>query len=204
MGNSDAPIKLRPGDALIVIDVQNDFAQHDGTLYVADGEGLIPVLNDYLRRFVSAGMPVFASRDWHPPNHCSFTDQGGDWPAHCVAGTPGAEFAPDLQLPQGAHIVSKAEKADEDAYSAFSGTDLAVRLRTLGIKRILIGGLATDYCVLNTVLDGVQEGFEVLLLTDAIRAVDVSAGDGDRAIRRMLEAGAVAMDWSMLERDGDP
>ena len=139
------------------------------------------------------GVPVFASRDWHPERHCSFQVQGGPWPPHCIARSPGAEFAPGLQLPPDAGLVSKATSEAPDAYSAFSGTDLARRLRERGVKRVLAGGLATDYCVLNTVRDALGAGFTVGLLVDAIRAVEVHVGDGVRAEREMRAAGAVPM-----------
>jgi nicotinamidase/pyrazinamidase len=117
--------------------------------------------------------------------------QGGPWPDHCVAGTPGAVFAAGLDLPREATIISKATREEADAYSAFSGTGLAAQLRGRGVKRLLVGGLATDYCVLNSVRDALKEGFTVLLLTDAIRAVNVKEGDGERAAREMQQAGAV-------------
>jgi len=177
-------------DALLIVDVQRDFLP-GGNLAVAGGDGVVPVLNRYLAFALSRNIPVFASRDWHPPNHCSFRAQGGPWPEHCVAGTPGAEFAPGLKLPPDAVIISKATAADADAYSAFASTDLALRLRQLQVKRLLVGGLATDYCVLSTVRDARKAGFEVLLLEDAIRAVNAQAGDGERAEREMREAGAV-------------
>jgi nicotinamidase-related amidase len=177
------------GDALVVVDVQQDFLP-GGALAVHGGAEVVPVLNDYLRRFAQAGLPVFATRDWHPPLHCSFRDAGGPWPTHCVAGTPGAAFAPGLALPPLAVVISKAQDRREDAYSAFAGTDLADRLRAAGARRLFVGGLATDYCVLHTVLDARACGFDVLLLTDAVRAVDASPGDGAAAIARMQEQGA--------------
>ena len=136
--------------------------------------------------------PVFATRDWHPRDHCSFVAQGGTWPPHCVAGSPGAEFAPGLDLPAGASVIAKATQRDADAYSGFAGTDLDARLRALGVRRLFVGGLATDYCVVNTVQDALRLGYGVVLLLDCIRAVDVAAGDGERAIAAMLAAGAVA------------
>jgi len=179
----------RSGDALLIVDVQNDFLP-GGALGVPDGDAVVPVLNSYLAAAHNAGIPVFASRDWHPADHCSFKAQGGIWPPHCMAGTPGAAFAPALELPAKAEVVSKAQTRDRDAYSAFEGTGLAQTLRGAGIRRLLIGGLATDYCVLNTVRDAIRNGFEVLLLTDAIRAVDVKPHDGDEALAEMLRLGA--------------
>ena len=184
-----AKIVPGPNDALIVVDVQRDFLP-GGALAVARGDEVIAPLNEAARAFELAGRPIFASRDWHPANHCSFKARGGPWPPHCVAGTPGAEFAGGLALPASAIVVSKATTADADSYSAFGGTDLAAQLRLRGVRRVVVGGLATDYCVLNTVLDARAEGFDVLVLTDAVRAVEVTAGDGERAIAKMEQAGA--------------
>ena len=183
---------LDPRDAVLIVDVQADFLP-GGNLGVQRGDEVVPVLNRYLAAVRRKGVPVFASRDWHPRDHCSFLARGGRWPEHCVAGSPGAEVAPGLALTRDAVIISKATVKDADAYSAFQGTDLAPRLRDLGVKRLLVGGLATDYCVLNTVLDARKAAFEVLLLADAIRAVNVKPGDGERAEREMEAAGAVAI-----------
>jgi nicotinamidase/pyrazinamidase len=187
--SSSSPIRLQTGDALIAVDVQQDFLP-GGSLAVPEGDAVVPVLNRYLAAFAAHALPVFATRDWHPPNHCSFKAQGGIWPPHCVAATPGAEFARDFALPPTAVIVSKAATQEADAYSGFGGTDLAARLRAVRATRLLIGGLATDYCVLNTVKDALTEGFGVLLLADAIRAVDVKPGDGARALAEMRQLGA--------------
>ena len=156
---------------------------------------LAPV-NRLLRLFSKQGLPVYASRDWHPENHCSFAARGGPWPPHCVAGTPGAAFPNQLDLPAGAIVVSKADTADLDAYSAFNGTHLAAQLRERGVRRVVVCGLATDYCVLNTVIDARENGFEVLVVPEAMRAVDVAPGDGERALARMTGLGAepVALD----------
>ncbi|MDX8410504.1 MAG: isochorismatase family protein [Mariprofundaceae bacterium] len=187
---------IKPGlnrhDALIIVDVQNDFLPR-GALAVPGGAAVIPVLRHYLQRFLDEKLPVIATRDWHTPHHCSFTAQGGPWPAHCVAETRGAAFAAELDLETHALIISKATEAGSDAYSGFDRTGLDDELRRLGISRIFVGGLATDYCVLKTVLDGLMLGYNVCLLVDAIRAVDVAPGDGDRAIRDMSEKGAVLL-----------
>ena len=187
--NSSSPVRLQTGDALIAVDVQNDFLP-GGSLAVPEGDAVVPALNRYLAAFDAHALPVFATRDWHPTKHCSFKAQGGIWPPHCVAATRGAEFARDLALPPTAVIVSKAATAEADAYSGFAGTELAARLRAGLATRLFIGGLATDYCVLSTVKDALAEGFGVLLLADAIRAVDVNAGDGARALAEMRQLGA--------------
>ncbi|MBM3356947.1 MAG: nicotinamidase [Betaproteobacteria bacterium] len=192
-------VNVGAGDALLVVDTQRDFLP-GGSLAVPDGDAVVPVLNRYIALAHRKGRPVFASRCWHPKKHCSFKAQGGPWPDHCVAGTPGAEFAPGLELPREATIISKATSEEADAYSAFSGTDLARDLRDRGVKRLLVGGLATDYCVLNSVRDALKEGFSVLLLTDAIRAVNVKPGDGERARREMEQAGAVPVEFGDVSR----
>lgn len=182
-------VELKAEDALIIVDVQNDFLP-GGSLAVADGDAVVPVLNAYIRLFTARGLPVYATRDWHPQKHCSFEEQAGPWSPHCIAGSAGAAFSADLQLPAEARIISKATREDRDAYSGFEGTDLAEQCRAAGVTRLFIGGLATDYCVLNTVRDALREGFEVCLLSDAIRAVDVNPGDGERALATMHEHGA--------------
>lgn len=179
----------KPGDALLIVDVQNDFLP-DGSLAVRHGDEVIPILNRYIQAFEGLGLPVYATRDWHPEAHCSFRAQGGTWPSHCVAGTRGAEFAATLRLPSSTHVMSKATTPEADAYSGFQGTQLERHLHATGIRRLFIGGLATDYCVLNTVRDALRLGFDVFLLSDAIRAVDVQPGDGQRAEAEMVTLGA--------------
>ena len=191
-------VRLRPGDALLIVDVQNDFLP-EGALPVPDGDRVIGPLNRYIERFTEVGLPVFATRDWHPPDHCSFQAQGGPWPPHCIAGTTGAQFPSDLKLPSTATIVSKGTRPDEEAYSGFKGTSLENLLRKAGVDRLFVGGLATDYCVRNTVLDALERGFDVFLLVDAVRAVDVHPGDGQRAVREMLERGARPLDLHQLD-----
>lgn len=177
------------GDALLCVDVQNDFLP-GGSLGVPQGDAVVEPLNRCLRRFTRLGLPVFATRDWHPPHHVSFAERGGPWPPHCVADTPGARFAPTLRLPANATIVSKATTPERDAYSGFDGTDLAARLRALAVRRLFVGGLATEYCVLATVRDALARGFAVVLLTDAVRAVEPRDSEG--ALQEMLRLGAVA------------
>lgn len=181
--------KPAKGDALIIVDVQNDFLP-GGSLAVAHGDEVVPVLNRYIGAFEAAGLPIYVTRDWHPANHCSFKAEGGIWPPHCVAATEGAQFAPGLRHPADAVVVSKATTPQKDAYSGFEGTDLAAQLRERNIRRLFIGGLATDYCVLNTVRDAINHDFTVFLLKDAIRAVNVRPGDGQKAEDEMQSLGA--------------
>ncbi len=193
------PLALETTDALVIVDVQNDFLP-GGALAVPGGDAVVPALNGYIARCDRRGLAIFATRDWHPENHCSFRARGGPWPPHCIAFSRGAAFATDLQLPCSAGIVSKAQAADRDAYSGFEGTDLEAQLRARGATRLLVGGLATDYCVLNTVRDALARGFRVLLLKDAIRAVNVQPGDGDRAEAEMLALGAQPVTLQDLEQ----
>jgi nicotinamidase/pyrazinamidase len=185
------PIQPTKGDALLLIDMQLDFLP-GGKLGVPNGDQVIAPIQRLLHLFSAQDLPVYASRDWHPGNHCSFSARGGPWPPHCVAGTEGAEFAPQLDLPLHAVVVSKADSADIDAYSAFNGTGLAVQLRECGVRRVVVAGLATDYCVLNTVIDARENGFDVIVVLEAVRAVDVAPGDGERALARMAALGAKA------------
>ncbi len=189
---------LSPGDALVVVDVQNDFLP-GGSLAVPRGDDVIPALNRYLAAFVRRELPIFATRDWHPPNHCSFQPYGGPWPPHCVAGSDGAAFAAALDLPASSTLITlKGTQPEKDAYSAFDGTDLDARLRGQGVARLFVGGLATDYCVLYTVKDGLKAGYTVILLQDAVRAVNVRPGDGKRAEAEMIRGGAMPIRWEML------
>ena len=174
--------------ALLVVDVQNDFCP-GGTLPVAHGDEVVPPLNKLIDKFLKRGDPVYKSRDWHPPETKHFQAHGGLWPVHCVQNTKGAEFHPQLKDDPRIRVVSKG-LGDTDCYSAFDETDLAAQLRDEGVKEVLVGGLTTDYCVRNTVLDALKEGFKVKALQDAIRAVDANPGDGERAIREMRAAGA--------------
>ena len=183
-------IKLTVSDALLLVDVQNDFCP-GGALAVADGDAVVPALNAWIAAARQGGARVFASRDWHPPDHLSFAERGGIWPLHCVQDTPGAAFHPDLELPNDAVIVTKADTADREAYSAFDSGELAAQLRAAGIERLWVGGLATDYCVKASVLDAAElPGLEVRVITNAIRAVDAAPGDGEAALEAMREAGA--------------
>ena len=179
--------KVNKTDALIIGDIQNDFCQ-GGALPVPEGEQVIPALNDYIKIFKNPR--IFATRDWHPPNHISFKAQGGPWPPHCIQDTEGAKFHPDLKLPRNTTIISKAMDPKKEAYSGFEGTELANMLRKAGVTRVFVGGLTTDYCVKNTVLDARKLGFEAVLLLDAIRGINVKPDDAKRAIAKMVSQGA--------------
>jgi len=173
---------------LVVVDVQNDFCP-GGALPVPEGDKVVPMLNEYVKKFRKAGAAIIFTRDWHPPDHSSFKSQGGRWPPHCIQNSKGAEFHRDLVLPPGAEVVSKADKRDE-AYSFFQGTDLAREFHHRRFTKMLVGGLATDYCVKETVLDGLRHGFEVYHLDDASLGVNVHPNDSELALAEMVERGA--------------
>ena len=177
-----------PKRALIVVDVQNDFCP-GGTLAVPHGDEVVAPLNEVIDQFLERGEPVYKSRDWHPPTTKHFAAYGGVWPVHCVQNTKGAEFHPALRDDQRITVISKG-LGDTDCYSAFDETDLLARLRQQDVEEVVVGGLATDYCVKSTVLDAIRNGFKVKALENAMRAVDVQPGDGERAIEEMRNAGA--------------
>ncbi len=174
--------QLRGDDPLVIVDVQNDFLP-GGCLAVPAGDEVLPILNQAIDLFTQRELPIFATRDWHPVNHCSFKAQRGPWPAHCIAGSKGAALAGQLRLPLSCVVISKGTRPEADAYSASEGTDLAVQLRSRGSKRIFVGGLATDYCVLHTVKNALLQGFKVTVLLDTVRAVNLAACDGGKAIK---------------------
>lgn len=184
--------------ALIVVDVQNDFADPSGSLYVPGGEEAISFINEQVHDAVEAGAMVVYSRDWHPEETPHFQEFGGPWPVHCVAGTKGAEFHPDLDVIEGAVQIKKG-KGGEDGYSAFSlrdpetgeesSTGLGAKLEESGIERVAIVGLAQDYCVKETALDAARSGFDTTLLADGTGPVNLERGDGARAVAQMVEAG---------------
>lgn len=179
--------QLKEGDALIVVDVQPDFCP-GGKLAIDDGDSVIPVLNDWLAAARAEGIPIYASRDWHPASHVSFEESGGPWPEHCVQDTPGAQFHPDLELPEEAVKISKGVRLDKDQYSAFDATGLAGHLKDQGVKRVWVGGLAEDVCVHATVMDACKAGFETHLIANATRPVTKEGGQ--KARREMEDAGA--------------
>lgn len=172
-------------DGLIVVDLQVDFCP-GGALAVAEGDEVVAPVNGLLS--IPGWMRV-ATRDWHPADHASFEAQGGIWPVHCVADTPGAAFHPRMNAGVVEMVVSKATTRDAEAYSGFDGTSLADDLRAEGIERLFVCGLATDYCVKATALDARREGFDVVVVEDAVRAVNVNPGDGEKAIEEMRAAG---------------
>jgi nicotinamidase/pyrazinamidase len=193
-GKRMMPFQPEPDSALLVVDVQNDFCP-GGSLPVAGGDAVVPVINRYAEQFRAAGRPIVATRDWHPGRTTHFQQYGGVWPAHCVQGTPGAAFHPGLRLPPESIVVSKGMGAEEDSYSGFDARDedgrpLAQILADRGVRRLYVGGLATDYCVKHSVLDARKAGFEVIVLQDASRGVDLQPGDSDRALQEMQAAGA--------------
>jgi len=175
--------------ALIVVDVQNDFCP-GGSLGVDHGDEVIAPLNGFIRQFLDRDEPVYKTRDWHPPQTNHFAAYGGLWPFHCIQNTPGAEFHPDLIDDPRISVISKGIDDSADGYSGFDGTNLTELLREAGVQEIWVGGLATDYCVKETVIDGVRRGFKVKALADAMRAVNVNPGDGASAVEQMKAVGA--------------
>ncbi len=180
--------------ALLVVDVQRDFCP-GGALPAPGCEHVIPAINAYLAGARERGLPIYASRDWHPAVTTHFKPYGGEWPPHCVQGSPGAAFHPDLRLPPDATIISKGEDAERSGYSAFDGhtTDgqsLLSDLRRRRVDTLYVAGLATEYCVKQTTLDALRSGLGVHLLTDAIAGIDAHPGDADRALAEMAHAGA--------------
>lgn len=176
--------------ALIIVDVQNDFCP-GGALAVADGDKVVSVINQLMPLFSS----VVTTQDWHPANHVSFIEQGGIWQPHCVQQTPGAELHAALDRNSVDDYFRKAFTPDADAYSGFEGVNAAgdsldAALRQRGVKTIYVTGLATDYCVRATALDGLKNGYQVFVIRDAVRAVDVQPGDGERALAELVAQGA--------------
>lgn len=193
-----------PGDALLVVDVQNDFLP-GGALGITGGDAIVAPINRLLAAWRGRGLPVFLSRDWHPAGHCSFAPQGGPWPVHCVAGTRGAEFAPVLAITPDDVVISKATQPDRDAYSALDGTPLAGALLARGIKRLFIAGLATDYCVRATGRDARAAGLDVVVLRDAVCAVNVHPGDGESALAELAAEGCeITATSATLQAMGTP
>lgn len=182
--------------ALLIIDLQRDFCA-GGALAVPNAERVLPPINALIDQLGDDGA-VYASRDWHPATTSHFSDGGGDWPVHCVAGTTGAAFHPGLRLPPATVVVSKGQAPDADGYSAFEGSTpagdlLEDDLRRHGIVRLVVAGLATDYCVRSSVLDARRRGFEVAVVTDAVAGVEATTGDSARALADMARSGATLL-----------
>ena len=189
----------------MIVDVQNDFCP-GGALAVPEGDQVVSILNDYAARFDRKRHPVFASRDWHPAKTRHFQSDGGPWPAHCVQQTPGAAFHPELKLPAGAEVVTKGTDPEDHGYSAFeakaaNGEGLADALSHRNVRHLYVGGLATDYCVKASVMDGLKNGFDVVLLLDAIKGIDVQPGDMARAMDEMLRAGARTATLASIDKE---
>lgn len=189
------PTTFAVGDGLLLVDPQNDFCP-GGSLPVAGGDRVMPVLTTWAMTARRAGVPIFVSRDWHPPRTTHFNEFGGVWPPHCVSGTRGAEFHPDLQLPPEAIVVSKGMGEREDAYSAFqarteAGRPLAKLLEQANVRHLYVGGLATDYCVKSSTLDALRLGYAVTLIPDGMRAVNLQPTDEEQALAEMRAAGAL-------------
>jgi nicotinamidase/pyrazinamidase len=174
--------------ALIVVDVQNDFCP-GGTLAVPHGDEVVAPLNKLIDEFLERGDPVYKTRDWHPPSTKHFTAYGGTWPVHCVQNTEGAEFHPALRDDPRIKVISKG-LGHTDGYSAFDDTELGSELNNAGVHEVVVGGLATDYCVKHTVLDALKQGYKVKAIEEAMRPVELKPGDGERAIEEMRAAGA--------------
>lgn len=197
------PYALQKGDALLVVDMQKCFLP-GGNLAISGSDRLIKPVNRMIGIFEHRRLPLAFSRDWHPADHVSFKEQGGPWPAHGVAGTEDAAFPPELDLPITGTVFSKATTKNSEEYSAFlakseTGLTLQGWLEKNAIKRVWIGGLATDYCVLKTVLDLRKAGYAVFVLTDAVHAVDVTKGAGERALAEMATQGAQLVETSGVE-----
>src|SRR3990167_517981 len=177
-------MKIEKTDALIIVDLQNDFCP-GGALAVKDGDKIVKPINDVMGYF----SVIVATMDWHPMGHISFKDKGGPWPGHCLQGTKGADFHPAFNR-DGVHfIIRKAQTVDQDAYSGFQGTDLCEQLRKKFIKRVFVVGLATDYCIKQTALDAIKNQFQTIVIADLTRPVNVHAGDYDRALEEIRRAG---------------
>jgi len=190
--------------ALLIADVQNDFCP-GGALAVKEGDRIIPVVNKYIQTFSKKKLPVFITRDWHPKETRHFKQFGGVWPKHCVQGTKGAEFHPDLKLPKEAIILSKGMDPQKDSYSAFqavdsNGTWLLNLLKIFGVKELYIGGLATDYCVRWSALDALKFGFKANILTDAVKGVNLNKDDSEDAIKEIVKAGAKKITFAKLKK----
>ncbi|MFT3931090.1 MAG: isochorismatase family protein [Spongiibacteraceae bacterium] len=200
LADADSFVQLEIHDALMIIDVQNDFLA-GGSLSIPHGDEIIPTLNRYIDIFSHCRLPIIATRDWHPSDHGSFSKNGGVWPVHCVQHSPGAAFSKRLKLPKNTFIIDKGTVADDPGYSAFDQLQLWQILERQHCLRLFIGGLATDYCVLQTAAAACREGYDVVLLTDAMRAVDRHADDGAKALDQLRQLGAKEITLNDLHAD---
>jgi len=189
-------VGLTPFDALIIVDMQKDFST-GGALPVPGTEEIVPVINSYIELFHEKGLPIFTTRDWHPENHTSFKENGGIWPRHCVQWSRGAEFVDNLKVPPGTFIINKADRPELEAYSGFQGTLLDSLLKERGVKRLFICGVATDYCVKNTALGGLNLGYTVFVLKDGVRGVFPETTES--AKRELLSRGAIFIEKEEIE-----
>lgn len=188
--------------ALIVVDLQKDFCQ-GGALEVSEGDQVVAPINQLIDYFLENNLPIFLTRDWHPSNHLSFKEFGGIWPPHCIAGTEGANFHDQLKIPQEAIVVSTATEPDKEAYSGFEGTHLIKILKAEKVTELVVVGLATDYCVKETVLDGLKGDFNVTVVNEGIRAVNVKPRDGQDAVREMKRKGAKFVSLAQVVQSRD-
>ena len=183
-------VSLGRRDALIIVDMQNDFMPW-GSLPVPGADRIIPVVNSYIKLFEKKGLPIFATRDWHPENHVSFDRNGGRWPPHCIQWSRGADFAEGLELPPETFIINKGDRPELEAYSGFQGTLLNELLRERGVRRIFVCGVATEFCVKNTCIGGLNLGYTVILLKDAVKGIE--EGSSEKAIAELLKLGCIAV-----------
>ena len=181
-------VAFEQSDALIIVDVQNDFCP-GGKLALDEGDEVVPIINAMTAQAQEAGIPVFVSRDWHPRHHVSFDERGGPWPERCVQDTKGAEFHPDLSIPNDARLISKGARFDIDQYSAFDKTGLVSELVHLDVKRVWVVGLALEVCVRATALDAIKNDYETILVEDGTRFID--RADADKTRQELKEAGVI-------------
>lgn len=203
--NSKKKHILHPHAALLVTDMQVDFCP-GGSLAVAEGDAIIPAINHYIELFRQKGLPVYATRDWHPAETSHFSQFGGKWPPHCVQGTPGAGFHPALQLPDDVIIVSKGTDPQRDDYSPFQaivadGRTFADHLKAVGANHLYFCGVATDFCIRWSALDALRAGFKVTVLRDAVKGIDLIAGDSERALEEIRQAGGEIVDLDTIENE---
>ena len=195
-------MKIERYAALLIVDLQNDFCP-GGALPVPEGDKVVATVNDAIARFVGEGLPILASRDWHTVVTRHFKEYGGIWPAHCVRNTPGARFHPDLHLPSDVTIITKGSDPEQNSYSAFDGTTadglmLEQFLEARGIEKLYLGGLATDYCVKATALEGLLLGKKITIILDAVAGVELASGDSSRALEAIRQGGGTFVNASEL------